>query len=334
MQSESVPDNQLVMKGFLLFAPSYDPENGGAIVMHKLCSLLNDSGYEAYLFPRFHAHEVSRVNWAMPSLRVLKSMLVSMVPSFRQNPSFNTRVLRHIPEDLNDGWIVVYPDVTYGNPLGAENVVRWFLHRPGYHTGRIGIAADEYHVDFNEFLRGIVLPNCYRSQQPLYVIHIPSETYNLDGALPSAERSGTAYCMRKGKGRPMVHDLQDSVMIDGLGHPATAAIFKRVKTFISYDPYTAYSRLAVLCGADSVVVPDADCSIEDWYANPVEHYGVAYGFNDLERARATAHLMVRNFREVEDASLFSARSFAVEATGYFEGRSRRNGAAGAMTGCH
>jgi len=320
------------MYRFLLFAPSYDPDNGGAIVMHKLCSLLNESGYEAFLFPRFYPHEVSRVNWVMPSLRVLKSMVVGMVPHFRQNPAFNTGVLRRIPEELNKEWIAVYPDVTYGNPLGAENVVRWFLHRPGFHTGKISIASNEYHIDFNEFLRGVNFPSCYRSQQSLYVIHIPSEIYNLNGALPPAQRSGTAYCMRKGKGRPLVHDVHDSVMIDGMTPPEIANLFKRVKTFISYDPYTAYSRLAVLCGADSVVIPDAGRSIEDWYGNPTEHYGVAYGFNDLERARSTAHLMINNFQEVEQASLLSVQSFAAEASNYFEGLSKRNKTAGAMTG--
>jgi len=319
------------MYRFLLFAPSYDPENGGAIVMHKLCSLLRQSGYEAFLFPRFYPHEVSRVNWAMPSLRVVKSMFIGMMPLFRQNPSFTTRVLKRIPEDLATGWIVVYPEVTDGNPLGAANVVRWFLHRPGFHNGKISIANDEYHVDFNEFLRGFLFPRCYRSRESLFVIHIPTETYNLDGALPPSQRSGTAYCMRKGTGRPIVHDMRDSVMIDGLGHSETAAIFKRVKTFISYDPYTAYSRFAVLCGAASVVIPDSDQSIDDWYANPAEHYGVAYGFSDLDRARSTAHLMIRNFQEVEQSSLLSAQSFAADVTKYFNGRSAQQGA-DSMTG--
>ena len=39
------------MKKFIIFAPSYSENVGGIICLHKLCSLLNQSGYEAYLHP-------------------------------------------------------------------------------------------------------------------------------------------------------------------------------------------------------------------------------------------------------------------------------------------
>jgi hypothetical protein len=115
------------------------------------------------------------------------------------------------------------------------------------------------------------------------------------------QRKGTAYCLRKGKDKELVHDLMDSVLIDGKSHAEIAKIFKSVDRFISYDTLTAYSRFAALCGCTSIVVPDSGVSIDDWYPNDKDRCGISYGFNheSILEANATRHLVSSQIQDEE-----------------------------------
>jgi hypothetical protein len=310
---------------FLIAAGDFDELSGGGMALHLLCDLLNRSGAEAYICERVQAMEVTpttplgglgRVvrSWARWHLRLKHRRLITapdlLTPALR-----DVSVVRSSPD-----WIVVYPEIIYGNPLLATNVVRWFLHHPGYFRGRTGINRDELHVRYSDWQRLPQIEWCHAYPGNLRPFKIPG-CYTPPTA--EAPRSGTAYCLRKGAGRPIVHDLKDSVLIDPLNHVQTAEVFRRVKTFISYDLYTAYSSLAVLCGADSVVVPDPSRTETKWYAKEEDRWGIAYGFDRIEAARATAERQREWQRQLQLDSLASVRAFAEYAAQHF----RKEGAA-------
>jgi hypothetical protein len=100
-------------------------------------------------------------------------------------------------------------------------------------------------------------------------------------------RSGVAYCVRKGKIKDIPLDLSNAFLIDNLKHKEIAKIFKKVKYFISFDPYTAFSRYAALCGCISIVVPYENLSEEEWISDPVMRYGISYGFASVDEALLT-----------------------------------------------
>lgn len=304
-------------KKFLIFAPSYRPDDGGGVVLHRLCALLNELGHEAYLTRLFNGAPVYGNDFIVPLFTLAKHSLLRGLTPFRIHPKWSTPVLSHPPCPLGAEWIVVYPEVVFGNPLQAKFVVRWFLHRPAFHTGRIFFGLGEYHVDFNEFASDFHFPGCRKASFPLNVLSFPFEYYNLEDTSSPEQRKGAAYCLRKGKGKPLVHDMRDSILIDGKQHAEVAAIFKRVKTFVSYDPHTAYSSFAVLCGAESVVIPDSGVSKEEWYSDPADRYGVAYGCDDLDWARQTASRVFSRMKEKEAQSLESVRRFAEDVLRYF-----------------
>ncbi len=133
----------------------------------------------------------------------------------------------------------------------------------------------------------------------------------------ATERSGSAYAIRKGRGKRIQHDLSDSLLIDGKPHQEVAAIFKRVKTFISYDPYTAYSWFAALCGCDSVVIPDEGVDAESWYPDPEDRYGLAYGFEGIEEAKNTRHLLYKRVLREESNSVANVAAFVSEVDTFF-----------------
>ncbi len=305
-------------KKFLIFVGPYNPASGGVIAMHKLVSILNDLGYEAYLLRLFKDYVVTRRRIIRPLYEVAKEIKENWSP-YKLNPNFNTQVLKNPPKKFGSDWIVIYPEIILDNPLRAKNIVRWMLYKPAFHNmySFFHLGKNEYHIDFNNFARDYIFPDVFKSSLRLNVLHFPHDCYNMNGALPDGQRSGTAYCIRKGKEKTIVHDLNYSSLIDDKPHSWVAPLFKRVKTFISYDPYTAYSSLAVLCGAESVVIPDENVSKEQWYSEENERYGVAYGFEDLPWARKTAHLLLDRMKEQEQNSAENVRSFAVEAINYF-----------------
>lgn len=296
---------------YIIYAPPYDEDSGGAIALHRLCHLINACGGEAYLYPfvpsfELHLHNAAEIG---PYAKAIYE--ATNLAKYRIKDGFKTPVLppreNFIP---GNDCIVVYPEITFGNPLRAQNVVRWLLHNPGHHTGKIYYGPGEVYYRYaDHFLGDFKFPGSEMSDVLLRVQYSPFDLYQEAPAEPKQIRTGTAYCIRKGKGRPMVHDTADSILIDGKSHKEVAAIFKSVKRFISYDPQTYYSYLAVVAGCESVVVPSGDTSKEQWKPNVEDRYGLAYGFDDIELALTTRDLALERQISLDNDSQRSARDF-------------------------
>lgn len=307
------------MKKFLIFAPRYNENVGGVICLHYLAHLINKSGAEAYVAPIFNGFEFNKLKFKRPFFKVAYAAVVDRFRRFRTNPDFNLKVLEDI-EVINgsDEWIVIYPEITFGNPLAAKNVVRWLLHNPGFHTGTFYYGVGELHVKYHHGFLDFNYPGSVLSKNILNISYFPLHLYNDKDA--SINRKGTAYCLRKGRGREIQHDLTDSVLIDDMSHAEVASVFKRVKVFVSYDLYTAYSVFAALCGCDSVVIPQEGLSKEEWQPNPESRYGQAYGFNDVLHASNTRHLLVEKVYRDHERNQEIVEDFIKEANDFFSKR--------------
>jgi hypothetical protein len=208
----------------------------------------------------------------------------SEVFKLKTNPNFNTPTLSLAEAKAlaqQEDTVVIYAEIMAGNPLGAKNVVRWLLHDPGFHSGHIYYEMGELYFRFNSAVKPFAFPGSTTSEQFLTVVQYPLDLYNLDGALPDAERLGTAYCLRKGAHKPITHALTNSVCIDQLPHEEVARIFKRVTHFYCYDTLTAYYHLAAVCGCKVVIIPDEGVAKENWLT-PNARVGIAYGMTDTE----------------------------------------------------
>ncbi len=304
-------------KKFLIYAPSYSPDTGGIIALHRLCDLINRSGREAFLYPLMPSFELHPYNLqdARKFIRSIQTQFASQ-HKYQVNPEFQTPVLlADLEDEAGDDHIVVYPEIVFGNPLRAPHVVRWMLHRPGHHTKQVYFGFNELHFYYGQAFRQFDFPGCKTSDLALTIQHSPYKLY-LDEDR-TRTRSGTAYCMRKGKGRSIQHDLTDSILIDGKSHEEIAEIFKRVKTFISYDLWTAYSRFACLAGCDSVVVPQEGIDKAQWAPEVSSRMGIAYGFDDLEEARRTRSDLVTYYLDSDRSGMEMTRAFVAEADAYF-----------------
>lgn len=293
---------------FIVYAGSFDENIGGEIALHRLCDLLNRQGRQAYVWPERRPFAGAGASLAT-RWKLARYHLKRKERQFKTWPAFDTPIAT--PADL-PGAIAVYPEVVDGNPLGAAHVVRWFLHRPGFHTGRTHYGAnDRFFFYQNAFNDPGVNPE---SDNLLKTVFVRDDVYReFDGG----ERRGSCYILRKGKGRTIVHDLSDSVLVDDLSHAEMAAVFNRVAMCVSYDTYTMYSMFAAMCGCISVVVPEEGVAKEQWYPDPRDRYGMAYGFDDIEHAVRTRHLVLPHLKAQEAQANESVARFAEKCDRYF-----------------
>jgi hypothetical protein len=265
---------------YVIYAPHFNDTTGGVIVLHYLCHLLNQMGYQASIWPSKKALPDHRpLTW----LRALGYWFKQHVfRRYRTGPGFNCPIATRA--DL-EGAIVVYPEVIADNPLRAKHVVRWMLYKPAHDFSDKKRHAGEMHFYYQQAFNTDKVQCSPESRLTL-------QWWQADVYVRSnfGDRQGTCYAHRKGKDMPLTHDLTDSVCIDRLPHAEVAELFNMKKYFITYDLYTAYVHFAVMCGCIPVVMPRPGLSKEQWQPNLERRYGIAYGWDDVQWAEETRQL--------------------------------------------
>ncbi|MFL6663680.1 MAG: hypothetical protein ACJ8G7_16030 [Rhizobacter sp.] len=294
---------------FIVFADSFNENNGGVIALHRLCDVLNRGGQRALLWPsRLPLHDPAHP-WAS-AWAFWRWHRRAWRRPYKTCPGFDTPLAK--TADL-PGAIVIYPEIVHGNPLRAAHVVRWLLHKPGFHKGRFEYGAGDRFFFYQKAFDDPAL-NPDGGDNLLKTLYVRDDVYR---ELNTGPRHGTCYILRKGKGRPIVHDLAGSVLVDKMSHAERAAVFNRVQACISYDTYTMYSHFAALCGCDSIVVPEPGVSKEQWYPDPADRYGLAYGFDGIEEARRSRPLLLPHLKAQETRANDSVKAFVAKCEGYF-----------------
>lgn len=261
-----------------IYAQPYDPNSGGTICLHRLCHIINTSTqHNAYLVPDGIRYFPKQKNNRSPLLYILKKLRnkyrsYKRIKHYITQTNWNTPVYKS--ESLPKDAVVIYPEISENNPLNAQNVVRWLLHQPGFHTGKINYGNNELYFKFNSAILDFKYKNSTLSEHHLKVIYYPIDLY-----YPNKEQIRDIECcymIRKGQNKHFIHNEND-ILLDNKSHQEIADIFRRSKRFICYDDYTAYSLFAVLCDCESVVIPEENKAIEDWYPDIKDRYGIAYG---------------------------------------------------------
>jgi len=278
--------------------------------LHYLCHYLNVNGYQAYIWYKkntvcsaeessFRARLVAlrkRVRRAFRRERIASPGLITPVASLA---------------DLQDA-IVIYPEIVSGNPLKARNIVRFFLHKPGYHTGKVDYGEGELYF---YFLKGFDDPSIGGTpHKALFFTVILDDTFKQTNF---GQRDGTCYIFRKGKNRPIHHDIRNGVIVDDLPHEEMARVFNASEYCISYDLQTFYSNYAAICGCKSIVVPEPGVSIEEWLPDEALRYGIAYGEDDLERAISSKQKMMEFIQREQQTAQRKVKRFAEECFEFF-----------------
>jgi len=281
---------------FIIYAPGFNDATGGYIALHLLCHRLNKLHFKAALWP-----------WGKPSFkyewRLLRSYFKAALwpwgkPSFKYEwRSLRTLVGYYLklrwrnyprgpfrcPLVFHSRYIheavVIYPEIVSGNPLGASKVARWFLHKPGYHTGEINYGNGEIYFFYNEaFNDKAINPDADNLLRLTYINPIYKRTN-------FGPRRGSCYLIRKGNKRILDKHPPDAIPIDNLTHEEKAAVFNEKECLYSYDSHTFYVFYATICGCIPVIIPEEGVSREQWQPSPQRRLGLAYGTSEIALAK-------------------------------------------------
>lgn len=276
--------------------------------MHLLCQRLNELGETSLIWQPGRPLLKSRFDvrgW----MKALRYQIGRTKRAYKKGP-FDNPVAHQ--RDLKYA-IVVYPEIVEGNPLGSPAVVRWLLHRPKHHTGTAVFGAEDLFFFYQEAFHD---PDYDIDPSNRLTITWFIDAYKEQGC--GGERSGTTYLLRKGKGRPILHDLTDSICVDDMSHEEKAAAFNRAKYFYSYDLYTMYALYAALCGCIPIIVPDPTMTKESWVPDERDRYGIAYGAEDIPWAISTRDKLLARVRVVREEQDALVRTFVRKCSEAFE----------------
>jgi hypothetical protein len=246
---------------FIIYSPPLDYKVGGTIVLHQLAKDLNEMGQQAMLY------------------------IPGEVPC--QNPFCNRFATL---SDVDDGAIVVYPEIIAGNPLNAKHAVHWMLCDLGVHS-----RADIYKTWRAEDL--IFHYSTFNNQYDVHQIEVLYTTW-IDPEVKNKNlvKSGSCYLFKKAcsfhKEIQMIHPA-DALLIDNFSNAKIIEIFHQKKYFYCYDPYSFYDVMAALCGCIPIIYPIDGVSRGEWlktraaFSHKERISGFAYGLSDLEFAEKT-----------------------------------------------
>lgn len=260
-------------QNYIIVAPPYGENNGGAIFLHNLVHELNIAGEQALLWPM---GPISKLSTFQHLRLILKNRRL------KTNPDLDTPLARR--SDLTSDSIVVYPEIVLDNPLGARNVVRWLLYKPGLRRP-YSFGPNEMFFRVGEITD---LPQITGGAPNLLLWSINRRYRNEK----RPNRTGVCYIVRKGsdKLRIPATETPDAIDIAGLTHAKINDVFNRCHTFYSYDEATMYSQYAAVTGCTSVVIPGLYKTRKEWAKNhALGIYGIAYGLDDIAHAQATRH---------------------------------------------
>jgi len=151
-------------------------------------------------------------------------------------------------------FVAIYPEITHGNPLEGQRVIRYILNKPG--------VMSSY---------GVPGPTKFDDTDEIYVFSRIYDTFGVDDShilfLPilnlnlffdhKKKRDNTCYFV--GKGKDLGLHPKDSIKIDSsiaTDQEKLADTFNSCRVMYSYENPTAMVEIARLCGCKVVFFPD------------------------------------------------------------------------------
>lgn len=291
---------------------------GGTIVLHLLCRMLADRGYDAKVFRL-------RIGERIPRSRqeLLQKYLPFMngkgkqVLDSQEGPIKGCK-LTNWPY-VDDDTIVVYPEVVFGNPLGAKHVVRWFLNVnrfTGEYEGEQPYGKEDMFICYRDVF------NDYRLNPACRQVTLRHFDYDLYKRWNYGHREGSCFIVRKGGARVDLPPTVPGVVIDHLTEEKKVEVLNQCRYCYSFDTQTFYSTIAAICGCVSIVIPEPGKTRDDYLCDGEKGWGIAYGINqkEIDFARKTCKKLEEEIESYKSENIKNVQAFLDYCEEYFKKR--------------
>lgn len=294
---------------YLIYAYPFDDTSGGIIALHALCERLIAMGCKAAIWPSDKPG--SLLLSAVRRPRSTAGYLIrAALRRLRRQPRFpvcfgGVELEEGTHDDLNNA-IMVYPEIVAGNPTGAKNIVRWFLHKPGYHRGLVDYGSNEQYFYYQDAFND---PELNHEPDNRLTITWQNPVYKQTNF---GERSGRCYLLRKGASRASGLDRAHALVVDDMTHEERAEVFNRCEYLISYDLYSMHSVFAAVCGCVPIIVPEDGLPRSRWFPQEADRLGLAYGWDDEHFARSSRPALLERLKAVREEEDEMLRRFVAK----------------------
>lgn len=309
---------------FIIVSPKQSC-GGGPLILYKLCKLLNEQGYKARIYNLISGERSSSfikrcISYFKECLKhYLKYDSILMKIFFRKKANKwrfesikGVKTLK-LPFYNKKNTIVIYPEIIYGNPLKALNVVRWLLSYDKF-KGEKYYSDDDlvftYRTQFNDFN---INPTCRK-------VTIQDFNKDLYKRYNYGKRSGTCFIIRKGSVRKDLPKHFDGIIVDNLSEEEKVKVFNICEKCFCYDMQTFYATIAAFCGCDVECVVEEGKTRNDYLKKEDVVYGVAYGHTakELKFAKETRSKILDVIEERERNNIKNVKYLIEECINYFQ----------------
>jgi hypothetical protein len=260
------------------------PKSGGSIATHKLAYELAERGHNVYIFNSpFYAHK---------NIHIIPTEAFPNDDGW--NSTFNWEGFSFNPERT----ISVYTQITWGNPFGVKHVARWILHD---YDPEIWKTYGNNEIFFNY--------GTFKTPEGIEQKRLTSFDYGTDfyKNMNKGSRKGFGHILHKftpSWGKEFLEHFGSTEIPNYHGKNGLDYLieeFNKYEYVMTFDSKTYLTTAAALCGTKSIILnPDSQVSpMEFRYKNPIQLYGVAYGFNDIKYANSTIDFVKGNLLELE-----------------------------------
>lgn len=276
-----IPDNK--HNPYYIYAPPYTRFSAGVKVLHLLCHHLNKSDNRAFLIIDTKIYCKNPTNFDL------------------NTPILTKEIYKHHLKQKKKP-IVIYPEVTAGNPLKASCVVRYVLNYPGLLGGTTSFDKDELVFTYSNTLSKHVK---LTDKQTLFIP--ASDTNIFSPPANKIKRKGTCFFASKYRdgGRELMDCTKGSFEItrgkpDSLKPDEIADLFRRSEAFYTYED-TALATEAVLCGCPAIFIPSDYLKQGPLGWNEVGKDGYCYGISsdDINQAKESVARGLKNYQKTE-----------------------------------
>lgn len=290
---------------------SYDRKvTGGIVVLHKLAHLIAEAGHNAYVFckPEYDHPNIHRI----PCEIIDQKGFVE----YFQWEGFNYPIQKTVS---------IYPQVTAGNPFNTAHVARWVL----YDTEKV--LEDTYSDTDIVFAFGD-----FKTYRDWEKHKLTIFDYQLDKMYITNTGKRKGFCYVRNKHTPPDGDafveklgatnLSDWDKYGDRRFDFLREHFNQHEYMLTYDQKSLITTLAALCGCKVIILnpgptyefsPNANTQgergvmtpTEYRLKNPIQMYGVAYGWDDIQWANNTIHMVRDHVEALQEIDMKTFNSF-------------------------